>query len=59
MNESESLKEIHTIRAEIYEESKNMSPSERAAYTNAQAQLLISRYNLKPEYENETKELVY
>jgi hypothetical protein len=59
MNESKSLKEIHLIRAEIYEESKDMTPSERAAYTNAQAQLLINRYNLKLEYENEIKELVY
>jgi hypothetical protein len=59
MNESKSLKEIHIIREEIYEETKNMTPSERAVYANNQAQLLINRYNLKLEYANKKKELVY
>jgi hypothetical protein len=59
MNESKPLKEIHMIREEIYEETKGMTPSERAVYANTQAQLLINRYNLKLEYENKTKELVY
>jgi hypothetical protein len=59
MNELKSLKEIHMIRAEIYEETKDMIPSERVIYANAQAQLLIKKYNLKLEYENRTKELVY
>jgi hypothetical protein len=59
MNESKSLKEIHMIREEIYEETKDMTPSERAVYANTQAQLLINKYNLKLEYEDKTKELVY
>jgi hypothetical protein len=56
MNEPKSLKEIHNIREEIYEETKNMTPSERAQYANAQAQIIIKEYNLKIKYEN--KEVV-
>jgi hypothetical protein len=56
-NEPKTLKEVHRIRAEIYEETKNMTPSERADYANAQAQLLIEKYKLKLKYENKTKEL--
>jgi hypothetical protein len=52
MNEPKALKEIHIIREKIYEETKNMTPYERAAYANAQAQILINKYNLKLEYEN-------
>jgi sRNA-binding carbon storage regulator CsrA len=58
-NEPNALKEVHIIREEIYEETKDMTPTERAAYANAQAQLLINKYNLKLEYENKTKELAY
>jgi hypothetical protein len=59
MNESKSLKEIHAIRAEICEETKGMTPAERAVYANTQAQLLINRYNLKPEYKTKTKASAY
>jgi hypothetical protein len=59
MNEPKSLKEVHMIREEIYEETKGMTLSERAKYANTQAQLLINKYNLKLEYENKAKELVY
>jgi hypothetical protein len=59
MNEPKALKEIHIIREKIYEETKNMTPSERAAYANAQAQILINKYNLKLEYENRAKEIIY
>ncbi|MDR2601050.1 MAG: hypothetical protein LBC53_01155 [Spirochaetaceae bacterium] len=58
-NEPGALKEIHIIREKIYEETKNMTSSERAAYANAQAKLLINKYNLKLKYENRTKELIY
>ena len=58
-NEPKALKEVHIIREEIYEETKDMTPAERAAYANAQAQLLINKYNLKLEYESKTKELAY
>jgi hypothetical protein len=57
MNEPKSLKEVHMIREEIYEETKGMTPSERAEYANIQAQLLINKYKLK--YENKAKELAY
>jgi hypothetical protein len=53
-NEPQALKEVHRIRAEIYEETKNMTPSERADYANAQAQLLIEKYKLNLNYENKT-----
>jgi hypothetical protein len=60
MNEPKALEEIHMIRAEIYEETKAMTPSERAAYANAQARLLIKKYNLKLEYKkNKTRESAY
>jgi hypothetical protein len=49
-NEPKSLNEIHIIREKIYEETKNMTPLERAEYANAQAQVLISAYDLKLEY---------
>jgi hypothetical protein len=59
MNKPKALKEIHMIRAEIDEETKAMTPSERARYANIQAQLLIKKYNLKLEYKNKTRELAY
>lgn len=59
MNEQKASREIHMIRAEIYEETKAMTPPERAAYANAQAQLLIKKYNSKVEYKNKTRGLAY
>jgi hypothetical protein len=58
MNETKELKEIHAIREKIYEETKNMTPAERAKYANKQAQILIKEFNLKIKYENRIKELV-
>ena len=52
MNEPEALKEIHEIREKIYEETKNMTPAERAAHAHNEAQKLIWQYNLKMKYEN-------
>ena len=51
-NEPKAVKEIHDIREKIYEETKNMTPEERAKYAHADAQKLIKQYNLKFEYEN-------
>jgi len=50
--EPKALKEIHDIREKIYEETKNMTPEERAEYTHSEAQKLIKLYNLKIKYEN-------
>ena len=47
MNEPKALKEIHEIREQIYEETKNMKPAERAAHAHDDAQKLIEKYNLK------------
>jgi hypothetical protein len=47
MNEPKSLKEIHEIREKIYEETKHMTPAERAEYAHSEAQKLIKEYNLK------------
>jgi hypothetical protein len=52
MNESKALKEIHDIREEIYEETKNMTSEERVKYAHCEAQKLIKQYNLKINYEN-------
>jgi ribosomal protein L29 len=51
-NELKSLKEIHDIREKIYEETKNMTPEERAKYAHLEAQKLIRQYHLKIIYEN-------
>jgi hypothetical protein len=53
-NEPKALKEIHDIREKIYEETKNMTPEERAKYAHSEAQKLMKLYNLKIKYENKT-----
>ena len=52
MNESKALKEIHEIREKIYEETRNMTPAERAAHAHNEAKKLIEKYKLKIKYEN-------
>jgi hypothetical protein len=47
MHEPKALKEIHDIREKIYEETKNMTPAERAAHAHREAQKLIEQYKLK------------
>jgi hypothetical protein len=51
-NEPSALKEIHDIRERIYEETRNMTPDERAACAHCEAQALIRQYNLNIRYEN-------
>jgi shikimate kinase len=51
-NEPKALKEIHDIREKIYEETKNMTPEERANHAHNEAQKIIKKYNLKNKYEN-------
>ena len=52
MNEPKALQEIHNIREKIYEETKNMTPDERARHSHKEAQKLIKQYDLKVKYEN-------
>ena len=47
----DALKEIHEIREQIYEETKNMTPQERAAHAHNEAQKLILTYHLKTRSE--------
>jgi hypothetical protein len=47
MNEPRAMMEIHEIRERIYEETKHMTPDERAARANEQAEELIAMYGLK------------
>jgi len=51
-NEPRALKEIHDIREKIYEETKNMTPGERANHAHNEAQKLLKQYNLIIKYEN-------
>ncbi len=46
-NEPTAMKEIHDIRLKIHEETKDMSPEQRANHANAQAQKLMDQYGLK------------
>jgi hypothetical protein len=56
-NEPKEEMEIDKIREEIYEETKDMNPAERASYANGQAQNLINEYGLNVEYENKILEI--
>ncbi len=46
-NEPRALKEIHDIREKIYEETKNLSPEERAEQTNKIGRKILEKYGLK------------
>ena len=52
INEPKALKEIHDIREIIYEETKNMTPEERANHAHNEAQKLLKQYNLNIQYAN-------
>jgi hypothetical protein len=41
------MQEIHAIRLQIYEETKNMTPEQRLAQTRKEAQEVIDKYHLK------------
>ena len=45
--ELRAMREIHEIRESIYEETKSMSPEERAALTRREAQEMIEKYKLE------------
>ena len=46
-NEPRALKEIHEIREQIYEETKNLSPEERAERRNKVGREIAEKYGLK------------
>ena len=46
-NEPIAMREIHKIRENIYEETKNLPPEERSALTRKEAQEVIDKYGLK------------
>jgi hypothetical protein len=46
-NEPRALREIHEIREQIFEETKNLSPEERAERRNKIGREIAERYNLK------------
>ena len=47
MNEPRAMKEIHDIRLQIYEETKDMSPEERVELVRREAQEMIEKHGLK------------
>ena len=51
MSEPTALKEIHDIRVQLYEETKNMTLEERMHYAHSDAQKLIKQYNLKIKHD--------
>ena len=46
-NEPRALREIHKIREQIYEETKNLSPEERAKRRNKIGKEIAVRHGLK------------
>ena len=46
-NEPKALKEIHRIREQIYEETKDLSPEERAERRNKIGKEIAEKYGLK------------
>ncbi len=45
--EPRAMREIHEIRLQIYEETKNMTPQERTEYFHRGAEEAIKKYGLK------------
>jgi len=56
-NEPKALREIHIIREQIYEETKDMTPEEHTKYVHNCAKQFIKKYNLKIEYANKITSL--
>ncbi len=45
--ESKTMRELHKIREEIYEETKHMTPEERANFINSRAEAELAKRGLK------------
>lgn len=46
-NEPRPLKEIHEIREQIFEETRNLSPEERSEQTNRIGKEIAEKYGLR------------
>jgi hypothetical protein len=46
INEPLALRETHAIRMKIHDETKNLSPEERAALVNKKAEVIMEKYKL-------------
>ena len=47
VNEQMPLREVHAIRLMIYDETKDMSPTDRTAYYNDGLEEICQKYNIK------------
>jgi len=45
-NELEAMREVHEIRRQIYEETKHMTPKERAYIAHCEAEKALRTYGL-------------
>jgi hypothetical protein len=55
INEPMPMREIHAIRIMLYEQTKNMTPTEHAEYFNTAAQEIIDNYGLQVKYRTPQK----
>jgi len=46
-DESTIMRELYAVREQIYEETKHMTPAERAEHGRREAEAIIAKYNLK------------
>ena len=46
-NEPEAMREVHEIRRQIYEETKHMTPKERADIAHCEAEKALRIYGLE------------
>ena len=46
-SECKTMRELHSIRERIYEEIKDMTPEEQAAFINKRAEKTLAAFGLK------------